>query len=169
MQPEYASVGVTLALGRTSESLYTGPLRGAEVQSGVSTHSRTTRVPCTWRGTRGEIPSMPHPRISQSRKIILHGILLQNPPDSLLAPSSLPPRAGPSISRDNIVHCRNGGIKHRSGETLNTPARFIARWIAARGAARSSEVPWDTGGRYAQLFRKLFYVDATLFVPLFPL
>lgn len=38
-----------------------------------------------------------------------------------------------SFSRSNhryrkiIAHCRNGSIKHRSGETLNTRMRFIAR------------------------------------------
>lgn len=152
MQPECASEGVTLALGRTSESLYTSPWRG----SNRGQHSRTTRVPCTWRGTRGRF-SVPQPRISQSRKTILHGTLLRNSP--ILFYAKCLSSVQPSISGDNIVHCRNGGIKHRSGEALNTRTHFIARWIATHGA-RSSEVSWDTGGRYAQLFRKLFYVGA---------
>lgn len=163
MQPECAFERVTLMHGRTSESLHTA-LSVARFKPG-SVYTRTTRVPGTWRGTRGEIPGAPPANLAISRR------LCTGPSYEIRRFSFAPSRLSsvqPSISGDNIVYCRNGGIKHRSGETLNTRARFIARWIAAHGA-RSSEVSWDTGGRYAQLFRKLFYVGATLFVPLLPL
>lgn len=133
MQPECASEGVTLARGRTSEYPYvpTSPWRGSN-RGSAARGPHACHVPDV--AAEGRFPGAPPANLAISERPVLHGAAFYEiRADSLPRPSSFP-RRDLSISGDNIVHCRNGGIKHRPGETLNTRTGFIARWIAAHGA-----------------------------------
>lgn len=70
-----------------------------------------------------------------------------------------------SISKDNIVYCRNGSIKHRPGETLNTWTRFIARRMAMWDARKFGE--GYAGGR--MIISKVVLCRCSLTLPLLPL
>lgn len=124
MQRECATEGVTLAPGHTSESLYTD-LSVARFKPGSATRGpHACHVPDVAPEGRSWYPTR------ESRNLVrpyFTGALLRNPYDSLPRQVPFPRTVQPSISGDNIVHCRNRGIKHRSGETLNTRTRFIAR------------------------------------------